>query len=347
MGSNKHIFSLIFLSLILLLFSGGEASGQHMNFRPTKLFVFGDSYVDTGNHGRRLSFSWKDPYGITFPGKPAGRFSDGRVLTDFIAKYWGVKSPVPYRLKRLMPQHLKNGMNFAYGGTGVFDTWIPAPNMTTQIDLFQQLIKDKLYTATDLNYSVALVSVAGNDYSHYISNNGSTEGFPSFISSVVNQMRSNLKRIHELGVKKVAVGGLQPLGCLPRNTASSTFQRCNDTSNTLVAFHNSLLSQAVTKLNQEGKDHSTFILLNLYDSFMSVLNHPSTHNIQNQFQPCCIGVSSEYSCGNVDDNSVKKYSVCDDPKSAFFWDLVHPTQAGWHAVYNKLQTSNALQQILY
>ena len=60
-----------------------EASPQH---GPTKLFVFGDSYADTGNIQRTVSNSWKDPYGITFPGKPAGRFSDGRVLTDYIGK---------------------------------------------------------------------------------------------------------------------------------------------------------------------------------------------------------------------------------------------------------------------
>lgn len=51
-----------------------------------KLFVFGDSYVDTGNTRKGGTGSWKDPYGITFPGKPAGRFSDGRVLTDYIGK---------------------------------------------------------------------------------------------------------------------------------------------------------------------------------------------------------------------------------------------------------------------
>lgn len=53
-------------------------------FRPKMLFVFGDSYADTGNNRKALASSWKHPYGITFPGKPAGRFSDGRVLTDFV-----------------------------------------------------------------------------------------------------------------------------------------------------------------------------------------------------------------------------------------------------------------------
>jgi hypothetical protein len=50
----------------------------------TKLFVFGDSYADTGNIKKGFAKSWEEPYGVTFPGKPAGRFSDGRVITDYI-----------------------------------------------------------------------------------------------------------------------------------------------------------------------------------------------------------------------------------------------------------------------
>ncbi|TKY62006.1 GDSL esterase/lipase [Spatholobus suberectus] len=348
MDSHKQLFPLLSLFLILYLSGQTVLQAEARHHRPTRLFVFGDSYADTGNIRKGVANSWKDPYGITFPGKPAGRFSDGRVLTDYIAKYLKVKSPIPYRLRKMMPHHLKYGMNFAFGGTGVFNTLVSLPNMTTQINFLQQLIKDKVYNALDLSKSVALVSVAGNDYSHYLQTNGSVEGFPSFVASVVNQTATNLIRIKGLGVEKIVVGALQPLGCLPQVTVSTTFQSCNATSNALVLLHNTLLNQAVTGLNQETKDRSAFLILNLYDSFLSVLNHPSTHNIRNKLKPCCVGVSSEYSCGSVDNNNnVKKYRVCDDPKSAFFWDLVHPTQAGWHAVYNKLRTMNALQQIHY
>ncbi|KAL0309555.1 UNVERIFIED_CONTAM: GDSL esterase/lipase [Sesamum radiatum] len=51
--------------------------------RPTKLFVFGDSYADTGNIRKSLGNSWKEPYGSTFR-KARGRFSDGRILTDYL-----------------------------------------------------------------------------------------------------------------------------------------------------------------------------------------------------------------------------------------------------------------------
>ena len=49
----------------------------------TKLFVFGDSYVDTGNRNFTAS-SWNKPYGITYPGRPAGHFSDGHVFSEYI-----------------------------------------------------------------------------------------------------------------------------------------------------------------------------------------------------------------------------------------------------------------------
>ncbi|KAF7804318.1 GDSL esterase/lipase [Senna tora] len=315
---------------------------------PRKLFVFGDSYADTGNTRKAISSSWKMPYGLTFPGKPAGRFSDGRLLTDYIAKYLGVRSPVPYKLRKWVPhQYLKYGINFAYGGSGVFDTSAPYPNMTSQIDFFESLINQRLYSLTHLSKSLALVSVAGNDYSFYLDSNRPLQGLPSFIASVVNQTVRNVARIQGLGVKKIAVSKLQPLGCVPFITASSSFQECNDTFNTFVTLHNTLLTQALSKLNQTTNGTPSIVVLDLYDSFMSVLNHPTTHNIQNELKPCCVGVSSEYSCGSVDDNNVKKYSVCDDPKSAFFWDLVHPTQAGWHAVYNQLRATTAFQQFQY
>uniref|UniRef100_A0A2C9V886 GDSL esterase/lipase n=1 Tax=Manihot esculenta TaxID=3983 RepID=A0A2C9V886_MANES len=346
--------SLLFFSLLLLLTGVHGSSGdshhhrhhthrQHLfNFKPSKLFVFGDSYADTGNNRKSIASSWKVPYGITFPGKPAGRFSDGRVLTDYLARFIGVKSPIPYRWRNFAVNRLKYGMNFAYGGTGVFDTLVPEPNMTTQIDFFQQLIKDKVYNYFDLQSSVALVSVSGNDYNTYIATNGSAQGFPAFISKVVNQLTVDLKRIQELGVKRIAVSGLQPLGCLPRSTFGSSFRQCNGTENDLVNFHNVLLQQAVAKLNKET-NNSPIIILDLYTAFMTVFKNKDEHlegtKFENPLKPCCLGISKEYSCGSVDENGAKKYTVCDNPEATFFWDTVHPTQEGWRSVYLALQAT--------
>lgn len=310
---------------------------------PRKLFVFGDSYADTGNNRKSLSNSWKLPYGLTFPGKPAGRFSDGRVLTDYLAKFVGIKSPIPYRWRNYAKERLHYGMNFAYGGTGVFDTLYLGPNMTTQIDFLRNLIlNDSVYTKADLESSLVLLTLSGNDYSDFYAKGGTAQGLQSFITLVVYQLTLNLKRIHEMGARKVAVTALQPLGCLPRATVLYSFQQCNSAENTAVNFHNLLLQQAVAKLNNESKS-SVFTILDLYTSFTTLLknkgNHPGNLRFETPLKPCCMGISREYYCGSMDEKGVKLYTVCNNPESAFFWDSTHPTQAGWHAVYSTLKST--------
>ncbi|XP_050230237.1 GDSL esterase/lipase At5g03610-like [Mercurialis annua] len=351
-----HLLSIFSFSLLILV-SGVHGGGDHhhhhrrhgrhlFNSRPNKLFVFGDSYADTGNIQKSLASSWKEPYGITFPGKPSGRFSDGRVLTDYLARFIGVKSPLPFKWINHAANNLKYGMNFAFGGTGVFNTLVPLPNMTQQIDIFQKLMHDQVYSPMDLHSSSAFVSVAGNDYSFYLATNGSAQGFPDFIRKVVNQTIENLKRIQKMGVKKIVVNALQPLGCLPGITFGSSFRQCNESQNQLVGFHNLLLKQAVAKLNNETGD-STFLILDLNTAFFTVFKNkgdrPGSTTFENPLKPCCVGISSEYSCGDVNVNGTKMYTVCDDPKATFFWDFVHPTQEGWRSVYLALQAN--LQQL--
>lgn len=95
------------------------------------------------------------------------------------AKYLRVKSPIPYKWRKVGLGQLKYGMNFAYGGTGVFNTFVMSPNMSTQIDFLRQLIVESTYTSQDLQSSVALISLAGNDYSVYQATNGSAEVCPN------------------------------------------------------------------------------------------------------------------------------------------------------------------------
>lgn len=343
--------SCFFLLPLLSEIQGVQSSSSHHHrshrglygFHPTKLFVFGDSYADTGNNRKTEANSWKVPYGITFPGKPAGRFSDGRVLTDYLAKYLGLKSPIPYRWRKYATNRLRYGINFAYGGTGVFNTMVLDPNMTTQIDFFQNLINDSVYEKWDLQSSLALVTVAGNDYGAFLAKGGSAEDLPAFITRVVDQLAVNLKRIHSMGVRKVAVTALQPLGCLPRSTVHNSFQQCNATENVAADFHNMLLQQAVAKLNNESKDSRAFVILDLYGSFNKVLKNKGEYlgsvTFETPLKPCCMGISSKYYCGSVDEKGAKMYTVCENREVAFFWDMVHPTQAGWRAVYFSLKST--------
>lgn len=55
----------------------------------------------------------------------------------------------------------------------MFNTDVPLPNMTTQIDFLEKLmLGDPVYTKTDLQSSLVLVALAGNDYSNLSTTGG-------------------------------------------------------------------------------------------------------------------------------------------------------------------------------
>ncbi|KAL2956984.1 hypothetical protein AAZX31_18G118000 [Glycine max] len=164
------------------------------------------------------------------------------------------------------------------------------------------------------------------------------------MESLVKQMSVNLKRLHSLGIKKVAVGLLQPIGCFPGLNVIFCRTNCIGLLNVISKDHNKMLLKAVQELNKEAAVKSVFITLDLYNSFLSAIEtmqkkRAEKSTLMNPLQPCCEGNKLEDSCGSVDDEGSKKYSLCENPKLSFFWDTLHPSQNGWFAVYTILQST--------
>ncbi|CAN8285009.1 unnamed protein product [Cochlearia groenlandica] len=361
MKRTKITLCFIFLCVILVSGVRGSISPSQeqpqedsiFSFRPKTLFVFGDSYADTGNTPAPIAASWRFPYGITFPGKPTGRFTDGRVSTDFLAKYLGLPTPIAYkRIKRYARsrQVVRNGMNFAYGGAGVFNTIFKVPNSSVQIDFFEQVLSKKVYSQADLKSSVAFFSFVGNDYLTYNRLNGTQKGRPAFIRKVVNKILLDVKRIKDLGVSKVLVTLSPPQQCLPLIV---TPKGC-DTNDSSTSLHNGLLRKGLIKLNNEkkkkkiddnnGGGDKSFLMLDLYNAFVTIFNNkgvPGVSTFSEPLKACCVGTKQGQACGDVDKNGEKLYSLCKDPKSFFFWDDVHLSDQGWLSVSSLLLLPNS------
>ncbi|XP_020522580.1 GDSL esterase/lipase 5-like isoform X2 [Amborella trichopoda] len=117
---GKAFSSICVVLLYAFLVLGRSAYAKMINF-----FVFGDSTVDTGTN-KYLNFTKESganffPYGenaAEFFGKPTGRFSDGKVVTDFIAELANLPLIPPY----LKPHaDLSYGANFASAGAGILE----------------------------------------------------------------------------------------------------------------------------------------------------------------------------------------------------------------------------------
>lgn len=88
----------------------------------TSIIVFGDSTVDSGNNNYLPTILKSNfmPYGRDFDGgKPTGRFSNGRIPTDFISEAFGLKETVPaYSDPAYNISDFATGVCFASAGTG-------------------------------------------------------------------------------------------------------------------------------------------------------------------------------------------------------------------------------------
>lgn len=98
-GGSTAMSPLLLLLLVLVLVlavspwqAAGAAGGGGGRGTPRvpALLVFGDSIVDTGNNNAVLTLTKSNfrPYGKDLNGGvPTGRFSNGRVPTDFVGTY--------------------------------------------------------------------------------------------------------------------------------------------------------------------------------------------------------------------------------------------------------------------
>ncbi|KAF2551011.1 hypothetical protein F2Q68_00035047 [Brassica cretica] len=111
---TKKLLS-FFLSTLFLTIVNSEAHCR--NFK--SIISFGDSTADTGNliglsDPDDLSAAAFPPYGETFFHHPTGRFSNGRLIIDFIAEFLGLPFVPPFYGSQ--NANFEKGVNFAVGG---------------------------------------------------------------------------------------------------------------------------------------------------------------------------------------------------------------------------------------
>jgi hypothetical protein len=166
---------IIFLQVLTTISHTCKASTALPKF--TALLVFGDSTVDTGNNNYVLTLLQANhiPYGQDYPGQvPTGRFSDGKLIPDFIASTLGIKESVPPFLDpTISNDELRTGVTFASAGSG-FDDLTAAT--TGVIPFSKQILYFKSYierlkgfvgeaeAMKIINGALVIISAGTNDF---------------------------------------------------------------------------------------------------------------------------------------------------------------------------------------
>lgn len=150
---------------------------------------------------------------------------------------------------------------------------------------------------------------------------------------MIRQLREQLRRLRdEVGMKKVVVTNLHPMGCTPLFTRPLNYSGCDPLANAGTAQHNAALQSVLAGLDPANL---TFLLLDLNAPFSSLVGDdapPAAARFAEPRRPCCQTLGAGGYCGQQDDDGKRMYTLCEDPAKHFYWDDVHPTQAAWAAV---------------
>ncbi|XP_002461107.2 GDSL esterase/lipase At1g28650 [Sorghum bicolor] len=325
-------------------------------------FAFGDSLIDTGNF---IHYSTApgpvahSPYGETFFHRPTGRWSDGRLIVDFIVERLGYPRWSPY-LDGKSKEDFQHGANFAVAsGTalnqllfkkhGLNVGSITPYSLGVQIGWFKKLLAMLASTEHErreiMARSLFLVGEIGaNDYNHPFFQNRTLGFVDSLVPLVIRAIGRSLESLIQLGAKTLYVPGIFPLGCLPRyiflfrNSSRTAGAGADDDYddqatgclrwlNDLTSRHNALLQAKLAELRRAHGDVS-LVYVDYYGEVEGVVGAPA----RNGFAPataldaCCGGGgfhNANFSVHCTEPGAV----TCADPSRYVSWDGLHMTEA--------------------
>ncbi|KAE9457942.1 hypothetical protein C3L33_10151, partial [Rhododendron williamsianum] len=307
---------LVLAHLLLSLAATGAA-------KVPAVIVFGDSSVDAGNNNvistvLKSNFA---PYGRDFyGGRATGRFSNGRVPSDFISEAFGLRPFVPAYLDPMY-----NISDFAVGS--VIPLWKEVEYYKDYQTKLRAYLGDQKAN-TILTESLYLTSLGTNDFmENYYTMPGRRSRYTidQYQDFILGLAENFVKEIYGLGARKISLGGLPPMGCLPLERATNFLggsgDTCTETYNNVALGFNVKMTGLVAKLNEELPG-AKVVFSNPYFIFLQIIRRPSFYGFDVSSVACCATGMFEmgYMCN--------RYTAftCTDASKYVFWDAFHPTE---------------------
>ncbi|KAM3694945.1 hypothetical protein ACJW31_07G093200 [Castanea mollissima] len=288
------------------------------------LFIFGDSVFDAGNNNYINTITDYqanyEPYRGNFFKYSTGRFSDGRIIPDFIAEFANLPFITPY----LHPGYHRytDGANFASAGAGALaethqEMVIDLKSQLNNFKNLESLLSKELGDAEAkklLFRAVYIINVGSNDYAVIFTRNSSI--FQSYTPEEYVDME-----IYKKGGRKFGFPNLPPLGCLPlaRALIPGNTGACKQELTALAILHNKALSEVLQKLENELNGFK-YSITDTYTILSERINSPLKYGFKEGNIACCgIGpYKGINSCGGK--RSVKECELCENASEYLFFD---------------------------
>ncbi|KAK7359028.1 hypothetical protein VNO77_00972 [Canavalia gladiata] len=357
----RYIVSWIVISTLLVIHVGANQC------RFPAIFNFGDSNSDTGALSALFAQA-PPPNGISFFHAPAGRFSDGRLIIDFIAKSLGL----PYLSAYLdsVGSNFSHGANFATAGSTVrpqnttisqsgyspisldvqfvqlSDFKTKSQLIRKQGGVFKNLLPKKEY------FSEALYTfdVGQNDLSAGYKLNLTTEQVKAYIPDVLRQFSNVIKGVYLEGGNSFWIHNTGPLGCLPYvldryplSAAQIDKVGCAKPFNEVAQYFNRKLKEAVAQLREELPE-AAITYVDVYTVKYILISRAQKYGFKQGVKACC-GHGGKYNfnnkarCGATKRVNGTEFVIaksCKDPRVRIIWDGIHYTEAANNWIFKQI-----------
>ncbi|GMP57838.1 hypothetical protein CsSME_00021746 [Camellia sinensis var. sinensis] len=288
----------------------GHLSG---NCRFLTIFSFGDSNSDTGSMSAAFP-RVPSPYGQTFFGKPSGRYSDGRLIIDFIAEKLGVPYLSPYLDS--IGSNFKHGANFAAAGSTIKPgSLLHLTIQLAQFDQFKARTIELYNQAKKSSYAkTSLPTPEDLSKAVYIFDTGQNDLFAGLTNTTEDQVLTSIPGL----IDEFSLG--------------------MESHNEVAQEFNKQLKDKVSQLRTKFED-ALLVYVDIYSAKYSLISEAKDYGFVNPFKYCC-GHHGDYSvkCGEIAVvNGTPLYgSACSNPSEYISWDSVHYTEAANQWVANHI-----------
>ncbi|KAH0878410.1 hypothetical protein HID58_065804 [Brassica napus] len=142
-----------------------------------------------------------------------------------------------------------------------------------------------------------------------------------------------LVKLYGYGVRRIAVFGAPPLGCIPsqRTLGGGLLRECAEYYNDAAKLFNSKISTKLDYLLKTLPD-SKPVYINIYDPLYDIIQNPTKYGFGVSNKGCCGTGAVEVAvlCNKITS------SVCPDVSSHVFWDSYHPTEKTYKVLVSLL-----------
>ncbi|KAI3926838.1 hypothetical protein MKW92_021616 [Papaver armeniacum] len=343
---------------ILLITTANPVLGSYYK----SIFSFGDSLADTGNtlYNKPNAYVSRLPYGETYFHRATGRFSDGRVVLDFIAQAVGLPLLPPYLGSS--NKDLRHGVNFAVGGATALDssffeerniTVVTNDSLGVQLEWFRKLLPSLCNPSSDdcheyLKTSLILMGeIGGNDYNGPFFQGRGLEEIRTFVPDVIKAISLAIKVLIKEGAVTFMVPGNFPIGCsalyltLFKSPNEEDYDEngCIKWLNEFSMYHNKFLQKELAVLREEYPSVQ-IIYADYYNVAMKFYQSPETSGFKGGALTACCRCKDPHNCNQFVQCGSVDGIVCDDPSTYVNWDGIHLTEAAYKFLADGLMREN-------